>query len=269
MLGMISTLSFVLALLSLAAAAVAVVWLQKLSKHMSDLGRRILESEEIEKIITASHKTMTFESRMSECESKTDMAQKQLASHEKKLSELFVSGGTVAKTVERHSADLAEGNKSIKALTNDMLRLKKFQAATEMTRTLVLAAFNAVQEGTPSEDSPSVASQAAETEETSQEPRGLRTVPQAAEPEETSEEPEDGPGMMSQATEPEETSEEPEDDPGMISQAAEREESSEEPERGFGMVPQPVEPEETSEEPEGVFGMVPQPAEPEETSEEP
>ncbi|MHC4371524.1 MAG: hypothetical protein ACYSW8_28240, partial [Planctomycetota bacterium] len=239
MLGMISTLSFVLALLSLAAAAVAVVWLQKLSKHMSDLGRRILESEEIEKIITASHKTMTFESRMSECESKTDMAQKQLASHEKKLSELFVSGGTVAKTVDKHSTDLAEDNKNIKALTNDMVRLKKFQAATEMTRTLVLAAFNAVQEGTPSEDSPSVASQAAETEETSQEPRGLRTVPQAAEPEETSEEPEDGPGMMSQATEPEETSEEPEDDPGMISQAAEREESSEEPERGFGMVPQP------------------------------
>lgn len=188
--GMISTF---LTLVALAAAAVAVVWLRKMSNHVSDLGRRILESEDIEKIIKASERTMTFESRMTE--------------HETKLEELVSNGGKVAQVVDKHTADLsaaseksasfeqttnkngadiAENKERIKALTDEIQRLKEFQAATEKARGVILATFNDMQVA-PSEDSPMIVPQEPNPEETSQEPEFGLGVPQAAESGETSE----------------------------------------------------------------------------------
>ena len=171
--GIISTF---LILAALATAAVAVVWLSKMNKHVSDLGRRILESEDVEKIIKASERTMTFESRMTE--------------HEARLEQLLSSGGKVAQVVDKHTADLAaaseksasfeqtaskngadiaENKESINALRAEIQCLKDFQAATEKARTAILATFEDMQVA-PSEGSPMTMGQAASSEEASREP---------------------------------------------------------------------------------------------------
>ena len=86
---MFNTITIVfLALLALAVAVVAIGWLLRLSKHMSELGKRVLESQDIGRIKEAVNKTESFESRMAGCEHKADESQNQLAEHKTKLSEL-------------------------------------------------------------------------------------------------------------------------------------------------------------------------------------
>jgi len=81
------------ALLALVVAVVAIGWLSRVSKHLSELGRRVLESQDIGRIKEAANKTVSFESRMAGCEHKADETQNQLVEHETKLSELAAKLG--------------------------------------------------------------------------------------------------------------------------------------------------------------------------------
>jgi chromosome segregation ATPase len=108
---MITITLFVLALLSLVTAVAAIGWLSAVSKHLSALGKRVLESDDIGKIIKAADKVGTYESRMTGCESKADKSQKQLVEHETRLSELTARQGATEQRMDRHSADLAVSSK--------------------------------------------------------------------------------------------------------------------------------------------------------------
>jgi chromosome segregation ATPase len=98
---------FILVLISLATAAVAIGWLSIVSKRLSALGQRVLESDDIGRIIQAADRTSSFESRMTVCESKADDSQKQLPEHEKKLSELVSKQVAVEQMIKKHAVDLA------------------------------------------------------------------------------------------------------------------------------------------------------------------
>jgi septal ring factor EnvC (AmiA/AmiB activator) len=182
------TIALFLALIALAAAVVAIGWLSKVRKHLSELGMRVLESQDIGRINEAAKKTESFESRMAGCERKADESQNQLAEHKTKLSELtdklrasgqkmasfevrFEELATRLESVEqmanKNEAGLAEVIPSIKALADEIQTLQKFQTATEKVRSLILDAFTDMQASMPLEE-------------------GLRTTPETAKPDETS-----------------------------------------------------------------------------------
>lgn len=102
-----------LTLLSLIAAVVAIGWLFIVSKHLSALGRRVLESEDIGKIIQAAEKTASFESRIAGCETKADKSKNQLVEHVTKLSELAAKLGAVERMTHGHTADLAMASENM------------------------------------------------------------------------------------------------------------------------------------------------------------
>jgi len=115
---------FVLALISLVMAVVAIGWLSIVSKHLSGLGKRVLESEDIGRIIEAADKTVSFESRMTGCESKADESQNQLVEHQTKLSELAAKLGAAEQMMDRHTADLA---KTSEKMASFELRFDEFE----------------------------------------------------------------------------------------------------------------------------------------------
>ena len=187
------TIALFLALIALASAVVAIGWLLKLSKHMSELGMRVLESEDIGRIKEATNKTESFESRMAGCEQKADESQNQLVEHKIKLSELAAKLeaseqktasfevrfdelatklGSVEQMANKNEAGLAEAIPSIKALADEIQNLQKFQTATEKAHSLIQAAFTDMQASMPPEE-------------------GLGTTPETAKPEEASQRPEE------------------------------------------------------------------------------
>jgi chromosome segregation ATPase len=109
--GTITIALFVVALLSLVTAVAAIGWLSVVSKHLSALGKRVLESDDIGKIINAADKVASYESRVIDCESKAEESKKQLVQHEIKLSELTTKQGATEQRIDRHSADLAASSK--------------------------------------------------------------------------------------------------------------------------------------------------------------
>lgn len=223
MLGMV-TIS--LAVLSLVAAVVAIGWVSILKKHLSVLGQRVLESEDIGRVIQAADKVGTFESRMTGCEGKTEESKRQFAEHETKLSELIARQKETKQRMEGHSADLArisektasfehrfdefesdvgeklnrlpeletkaneltarlesieqianrnqaglaQVERSIKALTDEIGILQKFQTATEKAHSLIQAAFTDMQTSMPSGEAQEITSEIAEPEDISQGP---------------------------------------------------------------------------------------------------
>lgn len=188
---MFNTITIVfLALLALAVAVVAIGWLLRLSKHMSELGKRVLESQDIGRIKEAVNKTESFESRMAGCEHKADESQNQLAEHKTKLSELAdklgaseqkmasfevrfdelaTKLGSVEQMANKNETSLTEAIPSIKALADEIQTLQKFQTATENTRSLILAAFTDMQASMPHEESLGTTPETAKPEEASQE----------------------------------------------------------------------------------------------------
>lgn len=226
MLDMITIALFVLAFISLVVAAVALGWLSLVSKHLSVLGKRVLESEDIGRIIQAADKTASFESRLAGCQSKVDESQNQLAELQTKLSEIATKQGAADQMMDRHTTDLAkasdkmasfelrfdefennvgeklnqllqletkvnelasklesveeiannngfglaEADRSIKALTDEIESLNEFQTATKKTHSLIQAAFTDMRASMPLEEDLGITSEAAEPEETSQEP---------------------------------------------------------------------------------------------------
>lgn len=188
---MFNTITIVfLALLALAVAVVAIGWLLRVSKHLSELGRRVLESQDIGRIKEAANKTESFESRMAGCEHKADESQNQLAEHKTKLSELAATMGaseqkmasfearfdelaakleSVEQMANKNEAGLAEAIPSIKALADEIQTLQKFQTATEKARSLILAAFTDMRASMPPEESLGTTPETAKPEEASQE----------------------------------------------------------------------------------------------------
>ncbi len=113
-----------LALLALVVAVVAIGWLSRVSKYLSALGKRVLESEEIGRIIEAADKTVSFESRMAACENKADESQNQLVEHETRLSELAAKLGASEQMMDRHTADLAKASEKMASFE---LRFDEFE----------------------------------------------------------------------------------------------------------------------------------------------
>lgn len=181
MLGLMTTSLFVLGLLSLAAAVAALVWLAKLRKLLSVLGQRVLESEDIGKILQAAEKVGVYESRISGCEGKTDENKKQLAEHEMKLNhlaaletkvnELAVRLQSVEQVSGRNEADLAKAGQNIKTVTDEIQILQKFQTVTEKTHSLIQAAFTDMSAGMSSMEASHAEPQIADPQEASQAPQ--------------------------------------------------------------------------------------------------
>ena len=107
---MITIALFVLAFISLVVAAIAIGWLSIVSRHLSVLGKKVLASEDIGRVIQAADKTESFESRMTGCESKANESQNQLAELQTKLSELAAKRGATEQMMDRHTADLAQAS---------------------------------------------------------------------------------------------------------------------------------------------------------------
>jgi len=189
---MLDTITIVfLALLAFAAAVIAIVWLSRVSKHLSELGIRVLESQDIGRIKEAAKKTESFESRMAGCEHKADESQNQLGEHKTKLSELAAKLeaseqkmasfevrfdelttklGSVEQMANKNEAGLAEAIPSIKAQADEIQNLQKFQTATEKAHSLIQAAFTDMQASIPPEESLVTTPETAKPEETSQGP---------------------------------------------------------------------------------------------------
>ena len=189
---MFNTITMVfLALLALAMAVIAIVWLSRVRKHLSELGIRVLESQDIGRIKEAANKTESFESRMAGCEHKADESQNQLGEYKTKLSELAAKLeaseqkmasfevrfdelatklGSVEQMANKNEAGLAEAIPSIKALADEIQNLQKFQTATEKAHSLIQAAFTDIQASIPPEESLVTTPETAKPEETSQGP---------------------------------------------------------------------------------------------------
>jgi len=189
---MFNTITIVfLALLALAMAVIAIVWLSRVRKHLSELGIRVLESQDIGRIKEAANKTESFESRMAGCEHKADESQNQLGEYKTKLSELAAKLeaseqkmasfevrfdelatklGSVEQMANKNEAGLAEAIPSIKALADEIQNLQKFQTATEKAHSLIQAAFTDIQASIPPEESLVTTPETAKPEETSQGP---------------------------------------------------------------------------------------------------
>jgi vacuolar-type H+-ATPase subunit I/STV1 len=180
MLGLITTSLFLLALLSLAAAGIAIGWLVKLRRNLSVLGQRVLESEDIGKIIQAAEKVGFYESRITGCEGKTDESKKQIAEHETKLNqlvqletkvnELAARMQSVERIADRNEADLAKVDQNIKAMMDEIEILQKFQTVTEKTHSLIQAAFADMGAGISFDKGREIKPQIAEPQESSHGP---------------------------------------------------------------------------------------------------
>lgn len=142
---MFGTITIVLALSALGAAIFAVVWVSKVNRYLSELGRRVLDSQDIGRINEAANKTETFESRMAGCERKAEENQKQLAENKTKLSELAARAGSIEQMARKNEACLTELVPNIKALADEIQTMKKFQTATEKVHSLIQAAFSDMQ----------------------------------------------------------------------------------------------------------------------------
>ncbi len=170
---MLGTMTIVLlALLALAAAVFAIGWLSRINKHLSELGRRVLDSQDIGRINEAANKTESFESRMAGCEHKAGESQNQLVEHKTKLSELAAKLGSVEQMANKNETCLAEIIPNIKALADEIQTIKKFQVATEKVHSLILAALTDMQASMAPHE-------------------GLGTTLEAAKPKEASEGPEE------------------------------------------------------------------------------
>ena len=124
MVDMITIVLFILAFVSLVVSTIAIGWLSMVSKHLSDLGKRVLESEDVGRVIQAADNTASFESRISDFEKNNNESQNQLVEHETKLNEVVDKQGAVQQIINRHAADLANTSEK---LTSFELRFNDFE----------------------------------------------------------------------------------------------------------------------------------------------
>jgi len=177
MFDLITISLLVLTLLSLVTATIAIGWLVNLRKHLSVLGQRVLESEDIGKILQAAEKVGFYESRITDCQSKADEFKKQIDEHETKLNQLVQLETKVKEHADRlqsveqiagrNETDLAKAGQDIKALTDEIETLQKFQTATEKTHSLIQAAFTDMGAGMSPDKGREIKSQITEPQESS------------------------------------------------------------------------------------------------------
>jgi len=141
-----------LTFLALLMAVAAIVWLETLSKRLSALSRRVLESKDIEKIIEAGDKMASLESRFAEFEDRISQSQNQLLESERKANEHATRLESAEHMIDEQVEGLAQANQSMKAVADKIQNLEEFQAATEKFRNLLFAAFSNM-DGTRSEKS--------------------------------------------------------------------------------------------------------------------
>jgi chromosome segregation ATPase len=199
---MFNTITIVLVLLTLSAVAAAVFaigWLSRVKRHLSELGMRVLESQDVGKIKEAANRTESFESRMAGCEQKADGSENQLVEHETKLSELAdklgaseqkmaslevrfdelsTKLGSVEQVANKNEDGLAQTIPNIKALADEIQSLKMFQTATEKVHSLIQSAFTDMQAGMPSEEVLGTTPEDAQPEEASQGPEEASQEPE-------------------------------------------------------------------------------------------
>jgi len=108
MIDSITIALFVLALITFIFAIIAIVWLSIVSKHLSALGKRVLESEDIERVIHAADKTVSFGSRIAGLESKADESQSQLVELQTRHSEITTKLDVTGQTMDKYTSDLAK-----------------------------------------------------------------------------------------------------------------------------------------------------------------
>jgi len=149
------------------------MYLLKVKRSLSELGMRVLESQDVGKIKEAANKAGTFESRVAGCEQKTDESKNQIAENKTKLNELadklraseeklpsfearFNEISNKLESVEQKTSknenNLAQIIPTIKALADEIQNLKIFQSATEKVRGRILDAFNDMQVSMPSNE---------------------------------------------------------------------------------------------------------------------
>ncbi len=103
-----TTISVIVSVCALLAGVAAIGWMSKLSKRMTGLGRRLLESEDVGKIMEAAKKAASFDSRLAGCESTANQNQKRLDEHKAVLSELTANAEATQQMVKRNTAGLGE-----------------------------------------------------------------------------------------------------------------------------------------------------------------
>jgi len=131
--------------LAFAAAVFAIGWLLKVNRLVSDLGKRVLETQDIHRVIEAAGRIESFESRVTGNEQKASENQNQLAEYKAKLDELTTKLESFEQMVKKNETCLADIIPAIKALTDDIRTVKKFQAATEKVHNLMVSAFSDMQ----------------------------------------------------------------------------------------------------------------------------
>lgn len=99
---------FVLALISFAFAIIAIIWLSIVSKHLSALGKKVLESEDIERVIQAADKAVSFGTRIAGLESKANESKNQLIEFQTRLSEIAAKLDLTGQTLDKYNSDLAK-----------------------------------------------------------------------------------------------------------------------------------------------------------------
>jgi len=141
-----------LAFLALLMAVAAIGWIETVSKRLSALSRKVLESKDIEKIIEAGDKMASLESRFAEFENRIHQSQNQLLENERKANEHAATLESAEQMINKQAEGLVQSNQSMKAMADKIQNLEEFQAATEKFGNLLFAALSNV-EGTRSEES--------------------------------------------------------------------------------------------------------------------
>jgi chromosome segregation ATPase len=191
----------ILALIALVVATVAIVWLSIVRKHLSTLGKRVLEFEDVGRVIQATGNIESFESRITGCESKVDESQNKLADYETTIDEIVSKvrqaeeimkkhavdlannseeiasfghrfddfensiGDKLNQAVNRDEAGLAEVNTSIKTLQDEIENLEKFRTIVEKTHSIIQAAFSDMRTGASPEKGLGILSENARPEQ--------------------------------------------------------------------------------------------------------
>lgn len=104
---------FALALISFALATISIVWLLKVRKHLSTLSKMVLEFEDVEKVIRATAKAESFESRITGCESKADESQNKLAEYKSTIDEIAPKVRQIEEIIKKHAVELANTSEKI------------------------------------------------------------------------------------------------------------------------------------------------------------
>lgn len=150
---MFGTIAIVLAAAALGAAGFAIMRASKMNANVMDLGRRVLDSQDISRITEAVSKAETFESRIAGSERKAEDCQKQLAEQKTKLSELAAKAESAEQAGKKNETCLAELIPNVKALADEIQTIKKFQSATEKVHDLIRSALSDVQSSITPRDS--------------------------------------------------------------------------------------------------------------------